>query len=548
MSIIKIGKIEFDLKVLFKLLKLDLKDDWFQDPIMFADLFKDNYNNEDLIQSRVCEKGIYHPSERILLNVPKPRFTLRYSLEQDFKDRLVYQGLGLYLAEKYDGIMSRRILSHRLNKEEFEKKRYKYLFLNSIEQWKKFEGYVRYELNKSKGTLLITDLQNYYETIAIKDIKATLKKYLATVSKNITDKEEITYVIEILDNCLKEWSYNTKNGIPQNRDTSSVLANILLTNIDNKMIDMGYEYYRYMDDIRIVVSNEGDAKKALKLLINELRKYNLNVNSFKTDIIKPDSEDYVEYIERSNKDLEYVDSLWKTKKLHYVSRSFMILNQMMNNLLDKGETDSKHFRFCIGRLEKIALCNDIEKPKDLFDNFYENLSDILWNHPTSTDQVIKIVMASEPKGEVPKIIENFLVDSNRSIYSWQNYLLWKTLIFLKYSSEKLTKHAKNILEKNNTIPNLMGAILYLGSINKLTRNLSILESRGLESVFLIRRHIIIGIHKLKKRTIRRIPFVLRDDEYTMIDYLRSQNWEKLVKGPDPVAYTEIFNSMGHYLE
>lgn len=46
------------------------------------------------------------------------------------------------------------------------------------------------------------------------------------------------------------------HGLPQNRDASSFLSNVLLSRVDKAMAGKGYDYYRYVDDIRVIADDE----------------------------------------------------------------------------------------------------------------------------------------------------------------------------------------------------------------------------------------------------------------------------------------------------
>ena len=96
--------------------------------------------------------------------------------------------------------------------------------------------------------------------------------------------KKIDEYIGALISLLKRWSPDGFRGIPQNQDASSFLGNVYLSYIDKCMLSLKYNYFRYMDDIRIVCKDEFAARKALKNLIINLRKIGLNVNPKKTKI------------------------------------------------------------------------------------------------------------------------------------------------------------------------------------------------------------------------------------------------------------------------
>jgi hypothetical protein len=154
---------------------------------------------------------------------------------------------GVPIVDAFDSFLSRRVLSHRLDVTCNKDKKRRYLFLNNIEQWQKFEEYVRSDAEGK--TILQTDLQNYYENIRIHDLHGTLLHCLTQIARTPSDKASLRFCIDSICRCLKSWSYDGTRGLPQNRDISSFLANIYLSSVDTEMI-ANCDYYRYMDEIR----------------------------------------------------------------------------------------------------------------------------------------------------------------------------------------------------------------------------------------------------------------------------------------------------------
>ncbi len=213
------------------------------------------------------------------------------------------------MIEHFDSFLSRRILSHRLDKKSFNDNKPKYLFLSSIEQWKKFDEYVK--VGSRNKIILETDLQNYFEKIDIDLLGKTLFHCVDTLKEVGKVKAQIRFCIENVCRTLKNWAYNETSGLPQNRDVSSFLANMYMLPVDTFMIENKYDYYRYMDDIRIICDNKYQARKALKDLVNNLRTIGLNVNTAKTRIIEPGTEYHKEFFNNTSFELERVDALIK---------------------------------------------------------------------------------------------------------------------------------------------------------------------------------------------------------------------------------------------
>lgn len=163
-------------KQISKYLLSDIDDDWFQDPIRYAD-FVSMKKEIDVITKNIHDNvGRYVAGCREVFYVPKSNFTLRYTLETDYYDRWMFLFLTVPLMEKFDPLLSNRIYSHRYYGGE------RFLFHNRIRQWEKFEGIVR---SQAKGKVVVeTDIQNYYENISLEILEKKSHRLFAKSKNN----------------------------------------------------------------------------------------------------------------------------------------------------------------------------------------------------------------------------------------------------------------------------------------------------------------------------------------------------------------------------
>ena len=117
--------------------------------------------------------------------------------------------------------------------------------------------------------------------------------------------------------------------------------------VDTAMLAQGYAYYRYMDDIRIAVKTKYEAREALQLLTTELRRLGLNVNSAKTDILEPGMQAYDEALKKDEPILSQIDSMWRSRHLPVIRRSLVPLQCLAHELIARGATQDRAFRFCV---------------------------------------------------------------------------------------------------------------------------------------------------------------------------------------------------------
>lgn len=479
------GGCSFDLPLCIKLLKQDLKDDWFPDPIRYEECLKPDIIHAYLEENISSNHGSYKPESAEIFNVPKKGFLLRYALETNIYDRLIYVALINELLPYYDPLLSKNSFSHR--RRDDSRSNNKYIFKNGIEQFKSFEGLIK-EASSEGKTLLVTDVFNYFENIQIVQLRSCLEVRIPQLKANTAEKIKIRRVIDLLCNYLESWTYNGKNGLPQNRDSSSFLANILMDSVDKEMESCGYQYFRYMDDIRIVCTTHLKARQALKLLSESLRKVGLNLNSAKTKIGRLNDIEIKNSFINLDRDLESIDQMWKSKSLTLIKKSIPYLKKYTLTQIAKNAAGDRGFRFAIKRIEGVVSCDELDVPKNFFDEITDKVIEELNTNPTATDSFVKYLSFVSLSLEQENKLIDFLCDGEQAIYSWQNYRIWSLLILRNVKSEKLLTLAKDFLQSPTHKPaNEASKILYLGKFGtKVCRQNIALKFPEIKSTWLQR--------------------------------------------------------------
>ena len=129
------------------------------------------------------------------------------------------------------------------------------------------------------------DIKKYFDNID-KDILFQILK------RKITDKKLLRLLQEIIySNCTKEELENAsskRKGLPIGNYTSQIFANIYLNELDQyiKHSLKGKYYFRYLDDMILLVETKKEAKMCLKKIKEFLKVYlELELNE-KTQIFK----------------------------------------------------------------------------------------------------------------------------------------------------------------------------------------------------------------------------------------------------------------------
>jgi hypothetical protein len=478
----------------------DMRDDWFTDALEHRDLLNHPDALMEIVADLVTEgNGRYEGTKRTICDIPKKGLGIRYSLETDFYDRFVYQAICTYLIPYFDPLLSPRVLSHRFNKRRAAEK---YLFKNRIDLWHTFEG-VTYTGISSGQSLLATDLINYFENISVESIKSSFEGLLPYVQADGREKVLIRNAINTLCDLLQKWGYSDKHGLPQNRDPSAFIANIVLNTVDKKMVEMGHDYYRYVDDIRIICPDGNAAKKALITLIGELRLIGMNINSAKTKILDAHTSNQLiaEFFPATDDRTITIDNMWRSRSRRVIARSAKYISQIIIECIEKKETQSRQFRFATNRLLQLidAKLFDIQTSCGI--NLTNTILDCLENEPVSTDQHCRLLAALPWPENTTERLADFLSNESKAIHPWQNYQLWLLLARKNIKFEPLIKTAIFQLETNFDSPATSSIFVYLSCIGEKNKLVPYVQLFSNDWPYKHQRHFLLATHDLDKEVL-----------------------------------------------
>ena len=492
---VSLGQIEFNENVVKRQLRRDLLDDWFPDPLRFEDMFDKGHIEYVLEENFRENNGKFCPSERTLLNIPKTNYTLRYGLEISLAERALYHALAMRLLPYYDLLIPWNVFSHRASEDPLGR----YSFRRAIPAWQDFTGIVRNALSQSQ-VLLSTDLTNYFENINLEILKTTLIAELPNLKASPAEMSDIRLHVTFLFEFLQSWCYSEAAGLPQNRDASSFLANVYMLPVDQEMLKKNYCYFRYMDDIKIVCPSEHDARRALKILSLELRKRHLSINGGKTKIIRISNPEEIEKcLEAVEPDLQMIDSIWRTRSLRPIKRSFPLLRNLAQRQLQRGEVASRTFRFCIKRLETLATCAEFDVPDAYFAHITPPVIDALSNFPASTDELVRYLRAAPTTEEDLGKIASLLRDESKNYYTWQSYRLWLLLVQKEFHNCDLLAHAMDVVRTQDDNATRTGATLYAGVFGSKDQRIEIAKGFSALTSFMGQRVAILAAQELHFR-------------------------------------------------
>ncbi|MEH2007566.1 reverse transcriptase domain-containing protein [Nostoc sp.] len=237
-------------------------------------------NLKDLIRQVQAEDFPYTPLADHKVYVPKPSTTLRTMSLMTVPDVIVYQALVNVIADE-----SHQYLVTHQNQHIFGN-----IYAGSGKRWmlrpwkqqyKNFVNSVERLYRKGNSWIASTDIVSFYDTIDHERLIQILRKYCRCKRDSKFEN--------LLRECLSKWSAHTANvkmsrGIPQGSNASDFLANLFLYELDKIMIGQGYNYVRYVDDIRILGHDKQTVQQGLIFFDLELKRAGLVAQVTKTSI------------------------------------------------------------------------------------------------------------------------------------------------------------------------------------------------------------------------------------------------------------------------
>jgi hypothetical protein len=205
----------------------------------------------------------YQPKSTMIQLAPKPDGNFRIVHQLDPLDSLIYVSLVREVCEvieKYRIPEDRNIACSYRIKPNFEGS-----FFSDDNGWDSF-------INKTEelatefadGYVIIADITDFYNQIYVHRIN----NLIVEAGQGAYDKQA-----EIIEKFLLLLGGNTSRGIPVGPAPSIVLAELIMSSIDNKILPYSENFVRYVDDIRIFFNSVEEAVTAFHDLTSYLYSY-----------------------------------------------------------------------------------------------------------------------------------------------------------------------------------------------------------------------------------------------------------------------------------
>ncbi len=237
----------------------------------------------------------------------------------------------------------------------------------------------RAELRSRGRSLLKADIVRFYPSIYTHSIPWAL--HGKRESKVNRDKDLLGNEI---DKLMRNCQDGQTNGIPVGPDTSLLIAEMLLSQVDQKLVRRKLDGIRYIDDYELVFDSERDAMAALAKLEEFLLEFELHLNPSKTRVLslpQPLEDSWV--AELKNMELQPDSRQIKGQLIRFFDRAFV---------LSKSFPTENVLKYAAGRIAKMRVSKYQQ----------EMVEDLL------------IQCARVEAGALPAVLASLLRETNRS--------------------------------------------------------------------------------------------------------------------------------------
>ena len=212
--------------------------------------------------------GLSIGSERLL--VPSGPHGFRITAKIHPFWNLYLNGLGLAIAEVNEGKRSVRAHSYRLAAQGPG-------FFDKTKSWRAYKLATLREprLSDERAVVIQTDVASFYEHIYHHRLESVIRD-LANVGSTIAMQ---------IDRILNKLAAGRSFGLPVGGQCARILAEVMMTPIDQSLADAALTWHRYVDDFTVICGSQQDAYGALSALSHTLADYGLTLNRSKTTIL-----------------------------------------------------------------------------------------------------------------------------------------------------------------------------------------------------------------------------------------------------------------------
>jgi hypothetical protein len=396
-----------------------------------------------------------------ILNIPHPApyYKLCFEIKEHWKD--IEKSFGDL--EEYQGRSMITPLPNNLNK--------RLVSMLSYER-RKDEKFLILDKSFEAKYFVQADIANCYASIYSHSIPWALVGKIE--AKENARNNNIWY--NELDKSIRNVQRNETVGIPIGPDTSLLISEIILTQIDKKLEN--YKYFRYIDDYKCYCKTKEEGESFINTLSKELEYYNLRLNQKKTEIIllpKTIEQDWV-------RELKFFHNTF-LKDDQIGNRHINLLSQFFDlaiKLTIKFPNDSP-IRYAVTLLSKKTILDN-----DAYAFIILLLSRICFIYPYFIDLFDEIFNKNKITAKLKTSIEvevNSLLNEHIN-YSRSDVALWGLYFCIKYELKifDFEIYANKLISQRDCLPTLLAYRYAIKNQLEIKKYLNLIEELITEQV------------------------------------------------------------------
>lgn len=300
------------------------------------------HGNADSARKAISSLNVF--SERLLAPTGPAGFRITTKIHPFWN--LYFNGLGIAIAEILEPMRNARAHSYRFAPQGDG------LFVREA-SWRGFREATMAEcLAQPEGAVVVqTDISSFYEHVSHHRLENAINDLF------LGDKTVSAQV----DRFLSRFAAGRSFGLPVGGQCSRILAELLLSLVDQQLTDATLTWRRYVDDFVLITPTQAEAYRALAILAHALADYGLTLNRTKTILLT--SKHYLDYVrtqlgiagDETSKLLEidlHFDAYSDTAQSDYAELKQVVENLDIGALLDLELQKAQPDTFLVSQISR----------------------------------------------------------------------------------------------------------------------------------------------------------------------------------------------------
>ncbi|WP_048792783.1 RNA-directed DNA polymerase [Staphylococcus arlettae] len=343
-------------------------------------------------------------TEPIYFNIPKSNYVRR---EYKMPNLYSYLHLSFFIEDNKEEFISVFENNVQSTSKYFNELEFNFKFTKKIEQRLLFGG----------NNILFLDLSNFYHTLYTHSIPWVIH------GKQNSKLNRSGGFANNLDSLIQKCQYGETHGIPTGNIISKLIAELYMCYIDKKLMEKGFKYARYVDDIKFPFVTNLEKENFLMEFNSICREHNLILNDKKTEVHAFPYKNNMQKVEI----FSYFDNLNNKSKVDHWKNK---INDFVDFCLSEEVNGNKGAIKCIysviintfkySKLSKKMINNILITRENITEyNLYEKFLDTSLKDSRLTNKFItfteQLIELEVDKEKLKSIVRRYF-NENRDIY------------------------------------------------------------------------------------------------------------------------------------